>query len=194
MIAAAPYTIYRKVSEFLPWYTQGMSEYIWQAVLVVIMCIVIRRFKFKYILSFATAVLSGMAIDGWFMVLGGNEPYATIVARIIAFIIGETATAFAIALFFRTSLPLQIYELLVVEIADKFKFNMDKTKLWYDIIMFIISISASLILHRNLTGIGIGTIVITVVNARLIYYSGKLLDNFFVFDPRFPKLAHLAEK
>ena len=194
MIAAAPYSIYRKISIFIPWYTQGMSEYVWQAVLVILMCIAIRRFKFKYILSFITAVLCGLAIDAWFTVLGGNAPYTDMTARIIAFIVGETMTAIAIAFYFRTTMPLQIYELLVVEIADKFSLDKDKTKLWSDIIMFIVSVSISLILHKNLTGIGIGTGIITIVNARLIYYAGVMLDKCFVFNSRFPKFTEMLGK
>lgn len=185
MIAATPYIIHLKLINFFGWYTQGTSEYVWQGVLLVIMCIIVRKFKFKYLLSFAAAVVFGIAVDLWLKVLGGGSVYESMTVRIIAFIFGEVTTAVAIAFYFRTDLPIQMYELLVVEIADAYKLDKNKTKLVNDIVMLITSIIVAVFVNGSLKGLGVGTVIITCVNAYLIKIFGDVLDKFFVFDRRF---------
>lgn len=176
MISAPPYIIHVKLRELFPWYTQGMSEYIWEAFLFIVLCIIIRRFKVKGLLSFLTAVLSGFVIDGWFLLLGGNAPYESLAGRIIAFVIGAPIISLAIAFVFRTTLPPQVYELNVSEISKRFGLKLDKVKLGNDIIMLVISVSLSLILTGKLTGIGIGTVIVTFANAPMISFFGKIID------------------
>lgn len=188
MIAAPAYIIHIKLAEFLPWYSQGTSEYIFQGFLLIIMCVIIRNFKPKYLLSFAAAVVFGLAVDVWLAILGGNGMYMGIAERIIAFVAGETFTAMAIAFYFRTDMPLQMYELVVVEIARKFEFDKNKVKLGNDIIMFVLSVILAIVLNRSLKGIGIGTVIITLINAKLIEFFGNVFDKIFTFEARFPKL------
>ncbi len=193
MIAAPPYIIHLFMQNFLPWYTQGTSEYIWQGVLLIILSIIVRRFKIKYLLTFGCAMIFGIAVDGFIFLLGGGAAYETFTARIIAFIISEIITAVAIACYFRTDMPLPVYELVVSEIAKCFSLSLNKVKQANDIIMLIISIVFALVLNRSFAGIGIGTVIITLVNASLISLAGKLLDRFFEFSPRFPKFINLVK-
>lgn len=193
MIAAPAYIIHKFMEAFLPWYSQGTSEYIWQTVLLVIMCIIVKRFKPKYLLTFACAVIFGLAVDGCLFLLGGGAPYESMIVRIIAFAIGEVITAVAIACYFRTSLPLCVYELVVSEISKKYNIEVGKVKQANDIIMFVLSIAFALLLTRSFTGIGIGTVVITLVNAPLISFFGKVLDKLCDFSPRFPKLVEFTK-
>jgi uncharacterized membrane protein YczE len=185
MIAAPVFVIHHKLINFFGWYTQGTSEYIFQAFLIVLTCIICRRFKIKYIFSFVTALASGFALDGWFLLFGGNGAVESMVLRIVFFILGEAITALAIAFYFRTSLPLQAYELLVSEISDKFNLDTNKVKQVNDICYLVISVLLALLLNHSLKGLGVGTIIITIVNAPLIAMFGKLLDKFFIFDKRF---------
>lgn len=193
MIAAPAYIIHKFMEAFLPWYSQGTSEYIWQTVLLVIMCIIVKRFKPKYLLTFACAVIFGLAVDVCLFLLGGGAPYESMIVRIIAFAIGEVITAVAIACYFRTSLPLCVYELVVSEISKKYNIEVGKVKQANDIIMLVISIAFALLLTRSFTGIGIGTVVITLVNAPLISFFGKVLDKLCDFSPRFPKLVEFTK-
>ncbi len=176
MIAAPPYIIHYTLRDLLPWYSQGTSEYIWEAFLFIIVCIIVRKFKMRGLLSFLTAVLSGFVIDGWFIPLGGNAPYETFTARLIAFLIGAPVISLAIAFVFRTTLPPQVYELAVGEIAKTYNLKIGKVKLANDIIMLVISLSLSLILTKGFTGIGIGTIIVTFLNAPMISFFGKIID------------------
>ena len=176
MIAAPPYIIHCFMREFLPWYTQGTSEYIWETVLLILTCIAVRRFKPKYLLSFLTAVISGFVIDFWLMILGGNGMYESLAIRIIAFIFGSLIISIAIAFVFRTTLPPQVYELLVSEISERYNIDKSKTKWINDILMLVITVVLSRVLTHSWTGVGIGTIIVTVVNAPLINFFGKIID------------------
>ncbi len=189
MIAAPAYIIHVFMENFLPWYSQGTSEYIWQTVLLVIMCIIVQRFKPKYLLTFLCAVIFGFAVDGCLLLLGGGAPYENLWVRIATFALGEAITAVAIAFNFRTSLPLPVYELVVSEISKRYGKDINKVKQANDIIMLAISVLLALLLNRSFEGIGIGTIVITVINAPLIAFFGRLLDKFCDFSPRFPKFV-----
>lgn len=176
MIGAPPYIIHVWLRDRFSWYTQGTSEYVWEALLLLITIIIVRRFKWKYLLSFVTAVLLGLLIDTWLFVLGGNGVYESLAVRIIAFIAGTLITSLSIAFYFRTTLPLQVYELTVTEISDKYGFETSKVKWVNDIIFLVIALLLALLLTHSMAGIGVGTVIVTLVNAPLISLFGKLLD------------------
>lgn len=191
MIAAPPYILHRKLVQLSPFFTQGVCEYLWQGFLLIVMCLGIRRFRWQYLLTFGTGILFGLTVDAWFLLLGGNAVCATMPWRIVLFALGEGITALSIAFFFRTRLPLAIYELIVTEVADRYAISTPKVKMVNDMAMLLLSMVLALALHRSLTGIGIGTVIITAVNAALIDLFGKLLDKCFTFEPRFPRLVGL---
>lgn len=192
MLSAPAYILHMKLHDVFSWYSHGTSEYIWQGMLLIIMCLIIRKFKVRYIFSFLTAVLFGWEVDAWKWILGGDAAYSELWQRIIAFILGTLITALAVALYFRTYMPLQMGELVVTEISDTYKLNCDKVKLVNDFIMLGVSLALTLILHHKLIGVGIGTVIVTFVNAPLIVLFGKLLDKIFDFSPMFPKLMKVC--
>ncbi len=189
MVAAPAYILHRKISLFLPWFSQGVSEYVWQFLWLILTALLVRRFRVRYLLCFGTAVLFGITLDGWLFLLGGGAPYASLGGRIFAFLLGMNVTALAIALFFRTKLPPEIYELTVSEVSDRYRIPVSRVKFLYDAMMLTVSAALALFLMHDFVGIGIGTVVTTLLNAPLITFFGKILDRFFVFDARFPKLV-----
>ena len=189
MIAAPAYMLHIKLRTVSSFFTQGACEYFWQGFLLILMCLGIQRFRFRYLFAFVTAILSGLAIDGWLFLLGGNGVPASLVLRILFFVFGELFTTLAVALYFRTTWPLQIYELLVAEISDRYTLPIGRVKLVNDVMMLVISVALALGLNRSLDGIGIGTVIITLVNAFLIGMFGRLLDRFFSFETRTPRLT-----
>ncbi|MBQ3432435.1 MAG: hypothetical protein IJG23_06605 [Clostridia bacterium] len=204
MVVAPAYNIHLAVEHFLPWYTFGKSEYILQGVLLAAMCLIIRKFNWRYLLSFLTAVIYGVILDLWFALFGGSAPFQSLAARIISLAAGVVITSLAIALFFRTYLPQQVYELFVSQVANKFGFKTEKFKLGYDVTSLVIAIVLALIVSHRFDDvrftdcIGIGTIVCTVFNALIISLCGKGLDKLFGFEPALPKVykilnSNLAE-
>lgn len=63
MVVAPAYILHLKVSEFLPWFTFGVAEYVFQGFLIVLTVVIVRRFKLSYLFSFVTAVLYGTLLD-----------------------------------------------------------------------------------------------------------------------------------
>jgi len=188
MIAAPPYILHTVLSKSLSFFTQGNTEYVFQGCLLILVCILIKKVKLRIILSFITSLFFGVLIDLWAFALGGNGAYEELWTRIIAFIIGEILIAMSIALCFRSYLPPQVSELVVTEVAKRYKFDINRVKLVSDASYFTLSLVLSLTLTGGLTGIGVGTVIVTLINSHAIRLSGKLLDKLFVFDPLFPKL------
>lgn len=186
MVVAPAYVIYLKVSQALPWFTFGMSEYCLQGLFVILLSIILRRFKWKYPLAFFTALCYGLALDAWRAVFG-TEVYTEMYQRCLACAGGAVITAFAIALFLRTYLPQEVYELVVKEITEKYKFNMNKVKLIYDWSSLGAAIILMLVLFRRFSFemIGIGTLIMTVINTPIIALFGRLLDSRFEFTSAF---------
>ncbi len=176
MIGASPYILHVWLRDTFSWFTQGTAEYFWEGFLLIIGCIILRQFKAKYLLSFATAVVAGLIIDFWLLVLGGNGAYDTIPLRIFALTAGTLCTSCGIAFLFNTNLPIQVYELVVKEFSVKYNKNLNKVKYVNDLILLAVALILSFVLTHKLTGIGIGTIIITFVNAPLIGVFRKFIE------------------
>lgn len=166
-----------------------MAEIIYQFAVLIILVIAVKRFNHKYLMCFVAAVISSLLIDFWFLILGGTEAYTVMAARIACFVFGEIITAFSVACLFRTTLPLQIHELIVIEISAYYHIKEERVKFANDIILLFLSIALAILLNHNLDGIGVGTVMITIVNAPLIRMFGHFLDRHFGFDAAFPILT-----
>ena len=57
MVVAPAYVIYRWLSPMWRFFSFGMAIYCFQAVLLVVMCLVLRKFRISYLFSFVTAVI-----------------------------------------------------------------------------------------------------------------------------------------
>lgn len=188
MVVAPAYILYLKINFFLPWFTFGMAEYLLQGLLIVVCCMVMGRFKWKYLLSFGTAVCYGLCLDFWRLIFGA-KPYPLMWQRCLSCAAGMIICGFAIALFLRTYFPQQAYELVVKELTEKTGSNMHKVKWIYDISSLAVAILLMLLFfHRfSLDQIGIGTLLTTLFNTPLIAMFGKLLDKYVSFDPVSPR-------
>ena len=186
MIAAGPYILHVWLHPVFSWFTQGTAEYFYEAVLLAVLCIILHEFKLKYLLSFAEAFIVGLILDGWLFLLGGNGTYETMGMRIVSYILSLAICGLGVAFFFRTKMPLQVYDLAVVRIAEKYGFKQRRVKLCNDLIMLAVAILLALLLTGKLTGIGIGTFVTTLLNSTIIDKWGNLIDKV--------EARHSAEK
>ena len=148
MIAAPAFVIREAVSKVWQDFSVGMAEYLFQGLLLIILCIAVRHFSWRYLLAFATAVLYGYTLN-FFLWLIGDAPYDAVWLRWVMLIVGDIVTAFGVACFFRTYMPLQVYELFVAEIASRFRLNINKVKWTFDISLLVISVVLALILFGD---------------------------------------------
>ena len=63
MVVAPAYLVYLKVSEHVSWFTFGMAEYCLQALLIIVLALVLRGFRRRYLFSFITAFIYGNLLD-----------------------------------------------------------------------------------------------------------------------------------
>lgn len=206
MIAAPAFVVYEAIAPLSEMLSVGVTEYIIQGLMLVLMCIIVCRFNWRYLLAFAVAVIYGYTLN-FFLWLLGDVEFNTVPVRWIMLIVGDIITAFGVACFFRTYMPLQVYELFVAEVADRFHFNINKTKWVFDLTLLVISVLLAVTLfgdvksfdwstigHSSFHSIGLGTLVTTAINSPIIGFMGKMLDKVFDPSPRFSKLEEVLKR
>ena len=119
MVVAPAYIIYQKLSAYSSIITFGLAEYIVQGILLIVLIIVVRRFKITFIGAFITTFIYGLILD-LFMYLMSLFALDAIALKIIFYIIGELLCAMGIAFIFQTYLIPEVYDLFVKEVSKKF--------------------------------------------------------------------------
>ena len=206
MIAAPAFVVSESLITLWSGFSVGVTEYVLQGVLLILMCIIVRRFNWRYLLAFAVAVIYGYTLN-FFLWLMSGVTFDAIWLRWMMLVVGDVITAFGVACFFRTYMPLQVYELFVAEIAARFKINISKVKLVFDVSLLIISAVLALTLfgdimsfdwttigYASFHSIGLGTLVTTAINSPIITLMGKLIDKIFEPSPLFDKLERVLKR
>lgn len=196
MIVASAYIISERVS-FL---TFGQAEYIVQGLLFIVFCILMKRVKPTYFCAFVTSLLYGALLDMWRAVIPhfnpsvcppGSLPLPLRVAYLGA---GMVITAFAVALFFKTYICPQVYDYFVKAVSARYGLSRTKFKRIFDACCLAAACVLSFIFFRGFVGIGIGTVVMTLLNGTLIGVFDRLLDRTVEVKPFFPRLAAKFEE
>ncbi|MBQ5591383.1 MAG: hypothetical protein IIU80_00345 [Clostridia bacterium] len=206
MIAAPAFVVQEAVARLLPELSVGITEYIIQGILLILLCIVVRKFSWKYLLAFAVAVLYGYTLN-FFLWLLGDIQFSEVWLRWIMLIIGDIITAFGVACFFRTYMPLQVFELFVAELTASFRLDIKKVKWSFDITLLAVSVLLAVTLFGDLKdfdfskiaytsfhSIGLGTLVTTAINSPVISLMGRLIDKVTEPSPMFPALYNILKR
>ncbi len=192
MVVAPAYVLHRWLSPNLPFVTFGVAEYLLQGCLLLLTGLLTRRFRLPYLFSFVTAVLYGLCLDGWMLVVGLIPTGFTglLPVRILFYLIGMVFCAMSVALLFRTYISPEAYELTVKELSATKNWEIHKVKTVYDCISCAVALVMSFAAFGFGTFVGIkwGTIFCALVNGWLISRWDKLFDNRFTFTDRLPEL------
>lgn len=178
MVAAPAYLISLKV-DFL---TFGMAEYAFQGFLLIVFCIVLHKFSWKFIFSFVTAVIYGGFLDLVLLAMQNVNP-VTIPSRIAFFAGGNVIAAIGIAFCFHTYLPLLVYELFVKGISEHFNWNTSRFKLVYDCSSCVLATAMSFLFFGKIQGIGLATVICALVNGNLIGWASNIMEKYIDFSP-----------
>lgn len=205
MIAAPAFVISEAINPLWSGFSVGVTEYLIQGILLIILCVVIRKFNWRYLLAFLVAVIYGYTLDLFLLILASVN-FNEVWLRWTMLIVGDIVTAFGVACFFKTYMPLQVYELFVAKSASTFNININVSKSIFDKSLLIISIVLALTLFGDVTtfdwstiyyksfhSIGLGTIVTTLINSPLIKTCSKFIDKLFNPTPMFPKLEKILK-
>lgn len=206
MIAAPAFVVYEAIAPLWSGFSVGMTEYIIQGLLLILLCVVVRRFNWRYLLAFAVAVLYGYTLNFFLWLLGGVS-FDAVWLRWVMLLVGDLVTAAGVACFFRTYLPLQVYELFVAEVSARFSLPIGRVKWAFDVSLLVLSAALALILFgdagtfdwatigtRSFHSLGLGTLVTTAINSPLITWAGRGIDRLFDAGARFPKLEKLLKR
>ena len=181
MIAAPAYIISEKTEAL----SYGQAEYIVQTLVLILMCLIVKKFKLSYLFSFITSILYGTLLDVDLYLLRGLEP-KTLWFRVILFLLGMIITSLSVAFFFRTYIPPCSYDFFVRDVVAEKHADMRKFKTGFDAAFLLLSLLLSLLLFHGFVGVSIGTLVIVCVNGSLISAIDHFMEKHFEFYDRFP--------
>ena len=195
VIVAPAYIIYLKLSESFSFVSFGLCEIIFQAFILILLMIILIRFRVRYLIAFATAFIYSAILD-IFMLAISNIEVSKIYLRLIFYIVGVLFCANGVALMFHTYITQEAYELFVREMARVKKYNINVVKIIYDISSLIISIALSFICFGWLKfeGIKIGSIICAFLNGFIIALISKLYEKKFEFTYGWLRLSTRLEK
>ena len=162
--------------------TLGAVEFAVQVILLAIMSLLLHKFKIEYLWAFVTTLIYGVILDT-VMIAVSMIPSDHIGIRIILFAFGGFCMSLGVALMFRTYIAPEIYELLVIELSDKFHLDIHRFKTWFDCGCCLVAIALEFIFFGLWTfeAVKIGTVLFALVNGTLISVCGKFLDTHFSF-------------
>ncbi len=195
MVVAPAYLLYLKLSEVYSFFTFGMAEYTLQAFLLVVMMIIIRKFRLSYFFSFVTAVIYGFALDGA-MMIAKNITTQSVYMRAFLYTAGMILSAIGISFFFHSYISPEVYELFVKEISKKTGMNINKFKTIYDISSAALAVLMSFVFFGwgHFEGVKLGTLFCALINGSLIGIVSKLLDSFFTFKDALPLRKYFEDQ
>ena len=180
MVVAPAYIIHLKISQFAPFFTFGMSGYVFQLLLLIVLSLVVHKFEKRYLLSFVTAFVYGIVLDV-IMSLVALLPFDGIVWQTVFFVTGMIVSTTGVALLLHASFPPEAYDLFVKEVSRKYAVSIVRVKTIYDCCSCILSVALSLIFFGRFVGVYWGTIVCALLNGWLIGAISRFLEDRFVF-------------
>lgn len=180
------------LNEKISFLTVGVCEYLIQGLLLALCCLIIGKFKGKFVATICNIIFYGAAFDVINFMLGFVQP-ANLIDRILCAVVGTIVTGFAVALMLRTYIPPSAYEIFVGEVAREKGVDVNKMKLVFDASMLLLTfvLMYALLGEFRFEFIGVLTIVSSVANSIIIGFFGKILDKYCDFSPAFPKLYDL---
>lgn len=186
MVVAPAYLLHIKMSSYFEWFTFGVAEYVLQAILIIVLSLIVHKFKLKFLFSFVTAFLYGNVLD-ILMKLISFIPDFGFIQRIFFFVIGLLISSMGVSFFFHTYISPAAYEMFVKELATKYNVNISKVKTIYDCCSCLIAIIMSFVFvgFMKFEGVKAGTIICAFINGWLIGKWGRLLENHFAFKDAF---------
>ncbi len=194
MIVAPAYLLSLKIGVV----TFGQAEYIIQAIVFVILCIVLKKFRPVYLMSFATCLVYGAVLDLW-RLLPLFDPSVTapgsmaLWLRVVMFVTGVLLTSFSVALFFKTYLYPQVYDFFVKAVSLRYGIKLSVFKTAVDLSLLLLSTVMTLCFFKKFVGLNWGTLVMALINGTIIGFFSNLLDRFFEFKPLFKKFSSYFE-
>ncbi|MBQ8973822.1 MAG: hypothetical protein IJ074_12185 [Clostridia bacterium] len=182
MVVAPAYVLHLRLAQISPAFTFGVAEYMVQALLLVVLSVVLRKFKLSALFSFVTALIYGAALDVAMRLLGGL-PAEGAAWRLGEYAVGLLLCATGVAFLFHTYIAPEAYELFVKELAGRYGWRIDRVKTVYDLCSCALGVLLSFLFFGfgRFEGVKLGTVLCALVNGWLIGRIGQVLESAFEF-------------
>ena len=191
MIVAPAYILHQKLTVV----TFGQGEYILQAALFLVFCLLMRRVRLVYLGSFVTCLFYGLVLDGWRALVPFFDPSVTPPGsmdwpvRVVLFVLGVLLTTFSVALLFHTYIYPQVYDFFVKGLSRRFNIPLGRIKTVFDLSMLALATAMTLLFFGKFVGVGFGTLLMALVNGFLIGGWDKWMTAHIESVPLLPRLA-----
>lgn len=186
-VVAPAFILHLAMKNVWEWFSFGISEYVLQAFVLILMMLLLQKIKIRYFLSFGAAIIYGILLDLGTFLIGHLLPIeASFSAQIGVYVLGNLGVCCGVALMIRTYLPPEIYEMFIKEITHLGAFQIRTVKTLYDCASLLLALILSLALLGKIEGIGIATLICALFNGIIIDRIGILLDKLWDFRDIFP--------
>ena len=195
MVVAPAYLLHLKLVQIFPWFTFGTAEYTFQALLLLIIVLVLRRIRLSWFFSFVTAVLVGLVLD-IVMIPVARFPVDRIWQRLIWYLLGMQFCSFGIALMFHTYISPEVYELFVKLLSRKAGMELHKFKTVYDCASLLLGIVFSFLFFGfgHFEGVKWGTIFCALINGKCIGLWSGFFEKRFTFSDALPLRKYFEDQ
>ena len=174
-ISSVPYA-FEKV---FPVITLGTWTYIFQALLILSLMILRKKFVPAYLCSFLVGFAFSELLyvnEAWINILPKTIPL-----RVLYFVISYLLICIGIALSNRCGLPIIPTDLFPRELSEIIKVKYSKIKVSFDVICLMITACMTGLILGHINGLGIGTVMAAFTMGKVIGLIGDEMDKHFRF-------------
>lgn len=170
--------------------TFGQAEYVVQGILFVLFCIIMRKIKILYFGAFLSGIIYGFFLDMWRTWIPHLNPdiYPTgtlsMQLRIVYFVVGFFINILGVTLYFKNRYYPQVYEFFVKGVSEKYRIELSKFKLAFDLAFLALSLVLTLVMFHKIVAIGVGTLIMACCNGPLIGAYSRWFDKHFELKSR----------
>ena len=171
----------------------GIAEYIVQGILIILFCVIVKRFRISYLFSFVACLIYGAVLMAWQSIPFFNTAITPPESldtwqRVLLFIFGDLLTFFSVALSLKSYLYPQVYDFFIKGVSERYHAKLSIVKTIFDFCCLAVGTVMTLVAFKEFRGIYWGTLATAICGGTIISLFGKLLDKIFVVKPIFKRL------
>lgn len=167
------------LNRVFPQFSMGIWSYMFQFLLFVLMCVILKKCSFSYIMSFFMAVIFGYTLD--FAEFCFRNLPILLGGRIFYYVVGTFLIITGVALLVISKLPIMPQDLFTREIAFCFNQPYKNVKTRFDVCCVMLCLAISWFGTERIYGIGVATIVSALITGKGVHIMERFFRKRFSF-------------
>ncbi len=163
----------------------GTFTYFLQGIIFILMLIILKTKNPVYLLSFATAIVTGYMIDSARLLMSGIMLDSHLF-RSAAFVSSIFIISTALVFFIKSDVPILPFDMFVKKVTDKYNMSLAKFKMGFDIANLLLAIILCFYFFGQLNGIYLGTVISALTIGPCIGFVIKIFDKCITITKRNP--------